>query len=162
MGPPDRRTVGRRGVLHNQTFGELPGGVSVDYDSVQVALEVACFDGTYGRWAIAFGAMLGMTNGCMDPPVFACDAINNTLDSSSVQSVTSVGSLQTYIGLYMTAAIPQGERSAVLSGAQSRRETIQYSVDNSSFGCNDIECSCSALWVLEMQLVRCGNGQPPR
>jgi hypothetical protein len=129
------RMTGGRAELEGSTTNRLGATyrneLDASYAGFQVGVDRSCFDGYYNGYDITVGAMAGFNNGKTSQPVFRYDIVTNSLDYSTVTSVTDTEFEQSYGGLYLTAA-----RDGWFGDLQYRFESTKYDVENTARGGN--------------------------
>ena len=103
----------------------LGSEISANYAGLQFGGDLACFDGHYNGWDLAFGGIGGVNTGTTQQPVYAVDVADPNLLTSTLTSVTTTDFDQKYLGLYLAAA--KGPFSADL---QYRRERTDFVLNN--------------------------------
>lgn len=122
-----RGTFGRATVSGKSDNGvsNLPSEVSSRYRGLQAGWDQGCYDGRFGGWDLAFGAMVGLSAGSTRQNVFLVDPDNLTLLTDTLTSVTTTNFDQTSFGSYVAAR--KGKLTA----------DIQLRYDDTSFELTD-------------------------
>jgi fibronectin-binding autotransporter adhesin len=122
-----RGTIGRATVSGKSDNGvsNLPSEVSSNYRGLQAGWDQGCYDGRFGGWDLAFGAMVGLSAGSTRQNVFLVDPDNLTQLTDTLTSVTTTSFDQTSFGSYIAAR--KGKLTA----------DIQLRYDDTSFELTD-------------------------
>lgn len=99
--------------------------IRATYYGMQVGSDLACFDGRYAGWDMAFGVLGGVNQGDTTQPVYAVDGRNSQALTNNLVSITKADFTQAYGGVYATAT--NGRFQADL---QYRYETTDFSIRN--------------------------------
>ncbi len=104
---------------------KLPSKIDASYAGVQVGTDIACFNGHFSGWDLAFGAIGGLNTGKTSQPVYAVDANNPTLLTGTLTSTTKADFSQTYGGIYVT-----GAKGPFAVDLQYRLEKTAFTLNN--------------------------------
>lgn len=104
--------------------------VRAKYYGMQVGTDLACFNGYFDGWNMAFGALLGVNQGSTEQPNYANSSVNSI--GRRLASVTKSDFDQIYGGLYMTAS-----RDRWTVDLQYRHEVTDFDLNNDAFGQGD-------------------------
>lgn len=99
--------------------------VTADYYGMQVGTDLACFNGHFGGWNMAFGTLLGVNRGDTRQPIYGISGTDSTSLTDRLTSVTRTDFDQIYGGLYLTAS-----RDAWTFDVQYRYEKTDFEITN--------------------------------
>ncbi len=127
------RALGGTATAKGQTdngIGSYASEVRARYYGMQVGTDLACFDGHFNGWNMAFGGLLGVNQGTTEQPNYANSNLNSI--GQRLASVTKSDFSQIYGGLYMTAS-----RDRWTVDLQYRHEVSDFDLNNDAFGQGD-------------------------
>ncbi|WP_294926625.1 hypothetical protein [uncultured Paracoccus sp.] len=99
--------------------------VNATYYGMQVGTDLACFDGHFNGWDMAFGGVLGVNRGDTRQPIYGIDPTNSGHLSDALASVTSTDFDQIYGGVYVT-----GSKDRWTFDLQYRHERTEFEIEN--------------------------------
>lgn len=99
--------------------------VNATYYGMQVGTDLACFDGHFNGWDMAFGGVLGVNRGDTHQPIYGIDPTNSGHLSGALASVTSTDFDQIYGGVYVT-----GSKDRWTFDLQYRHERTEFDIEN--------------------------------
>ncbi|MDO5631662.1 MAG: hypothetical protein Q4G22_07475 [Paracoccus sp. (in: a-proteobacteria)] len=100
--------------------------ISASYRGMQFGGDLACFDGYFDGWNMAFGAIGGMNDGSTTQPVYLLEWDGSTWNQTGQRgSINRADFRQVYGGIYVTAA-----RDNISADLQLRRERTRFTLNN--------------------------------
>ncbi|MDO5612955.1 MAG: hypothetical protein Q4G14_06900 [Paracoccus sp. (in: a-proteobacteria)] len=132
----------------------VESSISASYRGMQFGGDLACFDGYFDGWNMAFGAIGGMNDGSTTQPVYLLEWDGSTWNQTGQRgSVNRADFRQVYGGVYVTAA-----RDNISADLQLRRERTRFTLNNTpliqgsdGLGLTDADFSSNA-WTLSGSL----------
>ncbi len=108
--------------------------VKAKYYGMQVGTDLACFNGHFNGWNMAFGALLGVNQGTTDQPNYLGTTQNSA--SRTLASITTSDFDQIYGGVYVTAT-----KDNWTVDLQYRHEVTNFDIDNRAVAGNSLGLS---------------------
>lgn len=104
----------------------VSSAISARYSGLQFGGDLACFDGHFNGWNMAFGVIGGVNDGSTRQPVYLLDNVNGTWrQSGTLGSINTADFRQIYGGAYLTAT-----RDRLSADLQLRREKTEFTLNN--------------------------------
>ncbi|MDO5705630.1 MAG: hypothetical protein Q4G49_11250, partial [Paracoccus sp. (in: a-proteobacteria)] len=147
-----RATAGRAdasGASAARTYA-VNSTISASYHGMQFGGDLACFDGYFDGWNMAFGAIGGVNDGSTTQPVYLLEWDGSTWRQTGKRgSINQADFRQVYGGVYMTAS-----RENISADLQLRRERTRLNLNNTpliegsaGLGLTDSEFSSNATTI---------------
>ena len=125
-----RATAGRADASGGSTTStyKAESQISARYSGLQFGGDLACFDGRFGGWNMAFGVIGGVNDGSTEQPVYVLDMVDGQwVGTDRLGSINSADFRQLYAGVYATAV-----RDRLSADLQIRRERTTFNLTNKS------------------------------
>jgi hypothetical protein len=130
----------------NNGAGSQTASIDSSYGSIQAGWDYGCYDGRFDGWDLAFGGLVGLTNGSTSQDVFEASIVNPALLTGNIVGNIDTDFDQTSVGLYMAA-----RRDRFLADVQLRYDDTSFDFSESTvaganpIGLNGASASSNAL-----------------